>query len=568
MLSLIHIENIAVIEKADICLDAGFNVMTGETGAGKSIVIDAIGAVLGERTPRDIVRTGASSALVSAVFVDLPTSVCRKLEEIGLSADEAELMIQREMFLDGRNVCRINGLPVTVSVLKNMGSILVNVHGQHDSQQLLNDTYHIVYLDSFAGTEKELENYRLSYSEMKAVEKEISSLTVNESEKARMLDMLRFQISEIQQAELLPGEDTELITRRNVLKNSVKIVESVDTAYYLFFGGDESEGVQSELEEAVNSLSQVTRYSEELAKIHETLSDLRYNLLDVSEQIRDVRNSLEFSPDELEQIEWRLDIIYKLKQKYGASVDEILQYLEDCRIKEDSIEFSEQRLETLQKEYEKRKKDVSEKAGVLTMKREKASQKLETRIMEELQQLDMGKIRFSIEITRQGKEGQIDYSEDGADNVRFLISTNVGEPLKPLSRIASGGELSRIMLAMKNVLAENDDVGTLIFDEVDSGVSGRAAQRVAEKLCSVSKGKQVLCVTHLAQIASMADSHFYIDKTVIGERTSTMVNKLSPEQRTMEIARIIGGARITDITRQSARELIESAQNWKMKENQ
>lgn len=564
MLSMLYIENIAVIEKASIDLDVGFTVMTGETGAGKSIVIDAISAVLGERTSRDIVRTGAASALVTAMFSALPESACLFLEENGMPAENSECLIQREIFADGRNSCRINGRPATVSLLKTLGSRLINIHGQHDSQQLLNESCHLAYLDSFAGNAGALQTYAQAYARLLEIRREMDGLELNDTEKAKRIDVLKYAIDEIDAAQLSPGEEENLLERKTLLKNSGRITQAVETVRYLFSGDEELSGVCSQLTDAYRKLSACAGLSEELAGLSARIGELSVQAEDVSEEIRAFGDRLDFSPDALDGIEGRLDLIYRLKAKYGGDVERILQHLDACRAELEGIEFSEERLEKLKTLYQAQLDTVLELAGQLSQVRKKAAQLLENRILQELSQLDMQKIRFCVEFSQTDETHPANPGPTGIDDVRFLIATNLGEPLKPMSRIASGGELARIMLALKNVLAENDEVSTLIFDEVDSGVSGRAAQRVAEKLSDVARHRQVLCVTHLPQIAAMGDTHFLIAKGEEDGRTVTHVNKLDFEQRKKEIARITGGTQITEITLTNAEELLRCAQQHKI----
>ncbi len=562
MLSMLYIENIAVIEKANIDFDVGFTVMTGETGAGKSIVIDAISAVLGERTSRDLIRTGAASALVTAMFSSLPESVSLFLTENGMPAENNECLIQREIFSDGRNSCRINGRPATVSFLKSLGSRLINIHGQHDSQQLLNDSCHLAYLDSFAANAGLFEQYRLAYAHLLEIRHEMDGLALNDAEKSRRIDLLKYTIDEIDSAQLQDGEEEALLVRRTLLKSAGRITQALQTACFLFSGDEESSGVCSQLTEAYRQLSATAALSAELSGLSARVGELSVEAEDVSAEIRGFRDSLDFSPDELDTIEGRLDCIYKLKCKYGSGTGEILRYLDKCRAELEGIEFSEERLEKLKNEYHTQMDVVLKLAAKLTQSRKQAAALLETRILQELSQLDMQKIRFFADFA-QTDENISKPGLTGVDDVRFLIATNLGEPLKPMSRIASGGELARIMLALKNVLAENDEVATLVFDEVDSGVSGRAAQRVAEKLSDVAGRRQVLCVTHLPQIAAMGDTHFLIAKGEEGGRTVTHVEKLGFEERKKEIARITGGAHITEVTLQSAAELLSYADNHK-----
>ena len=548
MLSVLHIENIAVIEQADITFDAGFNVLTGETGAGKSIVIDAISAILGERAYRDVIRTGCDKAFVSAVFTGI--GPLDWFTENQVEYQPEELLIQREIWLDGKNVCRVNGRPVTVALLRKLGIQLINIHGQHDSQQLFDEANHLRYLDLFAKNEAELAAYTAAFETVQQTRAEIRRLSMDESEKLRRVETLRYQIEEIEGAKLKPGEDEQLEALRKRLQNSEKMKSGLCAAVNALYGGEDSDGACSLLTDAERSLGSLCRFDESLEPLQTRLTDAAYLIRDITEELRDLRDSLSFSEGELEQLEERLDVIYKLRRKYGATCVDILEFLEKCRRELDEIEFSSDRLEQLQKHLEKQEAKAK-KAGLALRKiRKTAADALAERILSELAQLDMPKVQFVCQFE------ELELTATGMDEVRFLMSANVGEDLKPMSKVASGGELARIMLALKNVLAEQDHVPTLIFDEVDAGVSGQAAQKVAEKLCQVARTKQILCVTHLAQLAAMAHTHLYISKAVRKGRTYTSVTPLDMEGRKQEIARIIGGAVITDTTLKSAEEML------------
>ncbi len=548
MLSVLHIENIAVIEQADITFDAGFNVLTGETGAGKSIVIDAISAILGERAYRDVIRTGCDKAFVSAVFTGI--GPLDWFTENQVEYQPEELLIQREIWLDGKNVCRVNGRPVTVALLRKLGIQLINIHGQHDSQQLFDEANHLRYLDLFAKDEAELAAYTAAFETVQQTRAEIRRLSMDESEKLRRVETLRYQIEEIEGAKLKPGEDEQLEALRKRLQNSEKMKSGLCAAVNALYGGEDSDGACSLLTDAERSLGSLCRFDESLEPLQTRLTDAAYLIRDITEELRDLRDSLSFSEGELEQLEERLDVIYKLRRKYGATCVDILEFLEKCRRELDEIEFSSDRLEQLQKHLEKQEAKAK-KAGLALRKiRKTAADALAERILSELAQLDMPKVQFVCQFE------ELELTATGMDEVRFLMSANVGEDLKPMSKVASGGELARIMLALKNVLAEQDHVPTLIFDEVDAGVSGQAAQKVAEKLCQVARTKQILCVTHLAQLAAMAHTHLYISKAVRKGRTYTSVTPLDMEGRKQEIARIIGGAVITDTTLKSAEEML------------
>ncbi len=558
MLSVLHIENIAVIEQAEILFEGGFNVLTGETGAGKSIVIDAISAILGERTYRDVIRTGANRAFVSAIFTNIPQYDW--FSENQVEFDPQELQVQREIYADGRNVCRVNGRPVSVAALKKLGGRLINIHGQHDSQQLFDEENHLTYLDAFARDEQELEAYQQAFSAMQSVQREIQKLSMDESEKLRLVETLTFQIEEIRAANLVSGEEEQLKERRKVLQNAEKLSDALRMADEALYGGDSSDGAAGLLSNAEHALSRVSTISADMQTLHQKISDLMYSVQDAADELRAMRDDLSYSEGELEEIEERLDAIHKLKRKYGASVEDVLAYLADSEQRLDEIEFASDRIETLKKREAELQKETIRQGEILREKRLSAAQAMESRICDELRQLDMPKIRFVCEFTPQQP------MQTGLDSVRFLMSANVGENLKPLSKVASGGELARIMLAMKQVLAQQDGVPTLIFDEVDAGVSGRAAQKVAYKLWTVSKGRQVLCVTHLPQIAAMADAEYTVEKRVENERTYTSVLHLDESGRKQELARLIGGSMITETTLAGAAELLRLAEKTK-KEN-
>lgn len=559
MLSVLHIENIAVIEQAEILFEGGFNVLTGETGAGKSIVIDAISAILGERTYRDVIRTGANRAFVSAIFTNIPQYDW--FSENQVEFDPQELQVQREIYADGRNVCRVNGRPVSVASLKKLGGRLINIHGQHDSQQLFDEENHLTYLDAFARDEQEFEAYQQAFSAMQSVQREIQKLSMDESEKLRLVETLTFQIEEIRAANLVSGEEEQLKERRKVLQNAEKLSDALRMADEALYGGDSSDGAAGLLSNAEHALSRVSTISADMQTLHQKISDLMYSVQDAADELRAMRDDLSYSEGELEEIEERLDAIHKLKRKYGASVEDVLAYLADSEQRLDEIEFASDRIETLKKREAELQKETIRQGEILREKRLSAAQAMESRICDELRQLDMPKIRFVCEFTPQQP------MQTGLDSVRFLMSANVGENLKPLSKVASGGELARIMLAMKRVLAQQDGVPTLIFDEVDAGVSGRAAQKVAYKLWTVSKGRQVLCVTHLPQIAAMADAEYTVEKRVENERTYTSVLHLDESGRKQELARLIGGSMITETTLAGAAELLRLAEEAKSETN-
>ena len=549
MLSLLHIENIAVIESADISFDQGFNVLTGETGAGKSIVIDAISAILGERAYRDMIRTGTIKASVRAVFTDVP--------ELSWFADngveyDSETVIQREIHLDGKNVCRVNGSLVSVSILRKLGIQLINIHGQHDSASLFDEDNHLTFLDAFGDNEALRTAYCEKYEAVAKLRREIDRMTMDEGEKLRRMETLKYQIAEIEKADLEAGEDEALEERRKILQNAEKLSNGMDTAVECLYGGDESDGAAGLLAQAEYALARLAKFSDNFSAMHERVADLMYQVQDVAEEVRDARDDLSYSADELEQIESRLDVIHKLRRKYGVTCEDILAYLDKAKKELDDIEFADDHLERLKKNLKKAEKTAWDAAKALRKNRKETAETMSARILTELAQLDMPRVQFACEFT------ETDLTANGADTVAFYMSANAGEALKPMSKVASGGELARIMLAMKNVLAEKDQVNTLIFDEVDTGVSGRAAQKVAEKLRSVAAHKQVLCVTHLPQLAALANTHLLIAKSERNGRTYTSVTPLDLEGRKRELARIIGGTNITETTLKSAEEMLRS----------
>ena len=557
MLELLHIENIAVIETADIAFQPGFNALTGETGAGKSIVIDAMGAVLGGRASRELIRTGVPKAFVSAVFSHVPANL-PGLAENGIAPDEdGNLLLQREMTVDGKNTCRVNGRPLTVTQLRQIGAELLNIHGQHDGQQLLDEEQHGAYLDRFGRMDAPLAAYRKEYAAMAALREQIRTLQMDEAEKARRMDSLRFQINELERAELVPGEEEELNARRELLRNGEKYIAALSGADYCLSGDDSSTGAVTAIRDAEEALHGIRHLSPDLEELYKRLESLRCEAFDLAETVRDKRAEFDFSPAELDAAEARTDQLYRLKKKYGATVEDMIAYLDKCRTELDAMETADDTLILLDGQLKKAEANVKAAGAVLTQKRKEAAKVLEQRIQQELRDLDMNKVRFSIDFAEK------EPAQDGCDTIRFLMSANVGEDLRPIAKIASGGELARIMLALKNVLAEQESIATLVFDEVDTGVSGRAAQKVAEKLAQVARHKQVLCVTHLPQLAAMADTHFSVEKGEASGRTFTHVVQLDREARKAELARITGGSRVTGALLESAGELLDLAEAYR-----
>ena len=559
MLSLLHIEDIAVISQAEIAFGEGFNVLTGETGAGKSIVVDAIGAIIGGRTSRDLIRTGAKCARVTGVFGGLPA--LNWFEQYGIAPDEnGELLVERVIHPDGKNTCRVNGHPVLVTQLRELGSQLLNIHGQHDGQQLLDEETHLESLDNFAHLGPQRQNYTAAYERVKDLRAQLKAVQMDEGEKARRMDTLQHQIGELERAQLRVGEEAELTAQREILRNAERITDAVDQAWQALTGGEMSDGAVALLTNAENALTQGGRYSTELSELAQKVSQLRYAADDVAELVRDARSGLDFYPGQLDDVEERLDLIHRLKRKYGADEEEMLAYLDRCQTELDNIQFSDERREKLEREVAQAVQAAQQEAEQLSKARQKAAKELSRRIQQELSDLDMPRVRFEVEFGPV--EGEDGLNEFGMDRVRFLMSANLGEDLKPINRIASGGELSRIMLALKNVLAETDCVTTMVFDEVDTGVSGRAATKVAQKLSQVARGRQVLCVTHLPQIAAMGDVHFSVEKGERDGRTYTRVEQLDRPRRREELARLSGGAS-TAILLEGAEELLQKAEAWK-----
>lgn len=556
MLNELHIENIAVIEKADISFSPGLNVMTGETGAGKSIVIDSIGAVLGERVSRELVRHGAEKGVVTAVF---DASGCESwLNENEIDAED-ELILQRRISADGKTSCRVCGVPVTAAQMKELASLLVDIHGQNDGRQLMDERRHMEYLDRFGNLGEKLKKYSEEYGKFSDIKKEISRLNMDEIEKARLSESLRYQIEELERAELKSGEYDAVLARRDLLRNSEKLTEALDEAYNCLNGGDES--AISLAQNAAYYAARAAGISQELEKPLGSINEAVFALSDAAELLRDFRESLDFSPEEYDRLEGRASELSKLQRKYARDEDGLIALLDENRKKLDDIEYADDRLIKLRKELEAQRKLTLCAAQALSNARRAAAEELQKRIVEELRDLSMPSVRFAVEFAALDDEQGFD--KNGCDKIRFVMSANAGEELGRISRIASGGELSRIMLAMKNVFAENDPVQTMIFDEIDTGVSGIAAQRVGEKLFEASLGKQVMCVTHLPQIAAMADSHYVIQKEERRGRTYTDVLPLDHEGRLHELARLHGGDNITELTLASAAEQLENAEKFK-----
>ena len=535
MLNELHIENIAVIERADIAFGRGLNVLTGETGAGKSIVIDSIGAVLGERVSRELVRRGAEKGMVTAAF---DVEGCEDwLKDNEIEAED-ELIIQRRIHSDGKSSCRVCGNPVTASQLKELAALLVDIHGQNDGRQLMDERRHREYLDRFGTDPAFLAAYRSAYQKYSGIQKELSALEMDEIEKERLSDSLSYQIQELERAELKPGEYDSLCARRDLLRNAQTLTQNA--AYYV---------------------GKAAAYAPELESAEKSLNSAAFSLTDAAESLRDFRENLDFSPEEYDNLETRIALLGKLQRKYTRDEDALIAYLAECREKLDNIQYADERSEKLKKQLAAAAEDCRGAAARLSRNRRETAKLLEERIIGELRQLNMPSVRFAVEFAPLS--GDPGFDANGCDEIRFVMSANAGEELGRISRIASGGELSRIMLAMKNVFAEKDPVATMIFDEIDTGVSGIAAQRVGEKLYCVSLGKQVMCVTHLPQIAAMADQHYLIRKQERDGRTYTDVFPLDREGRRQELARLHGGENITETTLLSAEEQLEGCERFK-----
>ncbi len=554
MLATLNIENIAVIEKANIDFSDGFICLTGETGAGKSIIIDSINAVMGEKTSRELIRTGAETAMVSALFTNIPKDTADLLAEMGLPAeDDGSLLIQRIIKKNAGNICRINGAAATLSMLKSISATLIAVHGQSDSRELMTPENHIKYIDRLANNDELLKEYAEVYNRIRSVKREIERISADESEKARRLDILSFQIDELKNANIRAGEMDELKAQRDLFQNSQSIIENLSAAYEALSGSEYIRGAAELSGDAASRVESVSQNAPQLKKIGELIREASITLSECATDISEFIDSLNFDPALLDSIEERLDELFRLSRKYGETEEEMLAFLHNAEKEREEIELSEERLNALYEEIGKLKEELISAAEKLTESRRKTAEVFEQRVKEELKFLDMPYVQFKVDIQKSA------YKADGADKIEFLLSANPGEEPKPLIKTASGGELSRIMLAIKCVLSDADTIGTLIFDEIDTGVSGRAAGKVAIKLKETAKSRQVICVTHLSQLACMADSHLLIEKTVSGGSTFTSVRELDFEGRKREIARINGGMNITPALLKSAEEMLIAA---------
>lgn len=555
MLSELYIENLAVIEKATIDFSDKLNVFTGETGAGKSILINGINAILGQRVTKDIVRTGTDKAVISALFTDIGDNVLQVLDELGISAKDGQLFLTREIRSDGGSVARVNSRAVNVSVLKAIGETLVTIHGQHDNQILMAPERHIEILDSYAESEALIEDYHSSFRELQSIAKKINKIKTEQSKKEFRMAELADIVEEINALNIHEGEDKEIEAELNISKNAVAISEALYMAKQLLSGDDDTDGAVEMTQRASKSVEEYTDIMTEISPIYDRLSSAAIEMEDISEEIGSLLDSLDIDPKRYDYLNQRSDELRRIMKKYGPELDDVLTTLENSQNELDELSGAEQSLDELNKEKERLLAEVSRKAKALSDHRKKAGERFVSQVTEELEFLNMPKVKLVV----QQKTGKL--TINGMDSIEFLISANLGEEPKPIAKIASGGELSRIMLALKNVIAEKDSIGTLIFDEIDTGVSGRAAQKIGIKLKQISRLRQVLCVTHLAQMAVMADNHLLIEKNIQGDRTVTTVRTLDHEQRKYEIARIMGGENITELMLENAEQYLKDADN-------
>ncbi|WP_027308265.1 DNA repair protein RecN [Caloramator sp. ALD01] len=559
MLLKLRIKNFALIDELELDFSGGFNVLTGETGAGKSILIDSVSFLVGEKFNREIIRTGCDYAYVEGIFEIKNDKINYLLRENGIDNDDY-LILAREINQNNKSILRVNGRTTSLSFIREISKYLIDIHGQHEHQSLLDEAKHIDILDSFCGDAfKSIKiGYRELFEKLKSIEKEIDRLTQDEQLRLRKIDLLKFQVQEINDAQLKEGEEEELIQRRDILKNAEKIFSCLNLAYQKIYSSDDYESAFDSIGSAMVSLEQISQYDDKLNTIKMAIEEVYYKLEDAIESIREYKDKIEYNDEELNEIENRLDLINKLKRKYGKDIKEILNYYNNISIELEELEKSDEKLEELKKEYENILNELNLVAYKITNIRKETGIKLKEKIEAELKYLGMEKAVFEVDITEKDK-----FDNNGKDEVRFLISSNIGEPLKPLHKVASGGEISRIMLAIKSVVADVDSIPILIFDEIDTGISGRTAQSVAEKMVLISKKHQILCVTHLPQIASMGDKHFKIQKIVIDNKTITLVSDLQNQDRIDEIARMLGGAIVTELTKTNAKEILLLAEQLK-----
>lgn len=553
MLNHLSIKNVAVIDKLEASFGEGVSVLTGETGAGKSIIIDSINMILGDRANKELVRYGTDKAVVQAVF-DAPEEVMDILAENDIDCEDGQIIITRQLTAEGKSMARINGMAVTLGILRDISDKLINIHGQHDNQALLTPVRHVEFLDAYAENEELVNEYKSLLSKKRAIERQIASLDMEEQEKMQKIDLLEYQVNEIKKASLEKGEEEDLRTQRDIYANAEQITSSVSEAYQNVYGGDEAQSAYDGISIAVNALSQISDLNPHIQSMHDTLSELMYTLEDTAHELKEFGDTVEFDEQTLNDIEERLDMISRLKRKYGGSVELVLEHLKNAERELNDIRLGDEKTEELKAELKTVTDTLAEKGRQITESRRKSAAVLESGIETALHELNMEKSKFKVNIESGGE-----FYDNGMDKVEFLISTNPGEPLKPLVKIASGGELSRVMLAIKSILADSDGVDTLIFDEIDTGVSGKAAHAIAKKLSAIGRGKQVICISHLPQLASMADNHYLIQKNMDGDMASTTLLELDTEGRELELARIIDGGEITELARSHARQMLKNA---------
>lgn len=553
MLNHLSIKNVAVIDKLEASFGEGVSVLTGETGAGKSIIIDSINMILGDRANKELVRYGTDKAVVQAVF-DAPEAVTDILAENDIDCEDGQIIITRQLTAEGKSIARINGMAVTLGILRDISDKLINIHGQHDNQALLTPARHVAFLDAYAENEEFVNEYKSMLSQKRAIERQIASLDMEEQEKMQKIDLLEYQVNEIKKASLEKGEEEDLRTQRDIYANAEQITSSVNEAYQNVYGGDEAQSAYDGISIAVNALSQISDLNPHIQSMRDTLSELMYTLEDTAHELKEFGDTVEFDEQTLNDIEERLDLISRLKRKYGGSIELVLEYLKNAERSLNDIRLGDEKTEELKAELKTVTDALAEKGRQITESRRKSAAILENGIETALHELNMEKSKFKVNI-----ESGDEFYDNGMDKVEFLISTNPGEPLKPLVKIASGGELSRVMLAIKSILADSDGVDTLIFDEIDTGVSGKAAHAIAKKLSAIGRGKQVICISHLPQLASMADNHYLIQKNTDSGMASTTLLELDTEGRELELARIIDGGVITELARSHARQMLKNA---------
>lgn len=549
MLNHLSVKNVAVIDELEVAFNSGMSALTGETGAGKSIIIDSINMILGDRANKELIRFGEEKAVVQAVF-DANAQALTLLEENDIESEDNQIIISRRITSDGKSTARVNGTVVTLSLLRDIAGCLINIHGQHDNQALLTPQKHIKFLDDYAENDSLIEQYHSIYVKKREIEKQIKSLEMDEKEKMQRMDLLEYQVKEITSAKLTPDEDKTLSEQREIAVNAEKIKSAVNIAYENLYENDNVPSAYDSLSMAADALTEISELNPAIKKVYNTLKEAAYSLEDAAHELNEFGSSVDFDESVLNEIEERLDLISKLKRKYGNTIEEILNFLEDSKNELDAIKLSDEKTSALKSELEKVIKELEESGEILSKTRKKAASELQEKIEKSLQELNMEKSKFCVSV-----EDDNEFFENGKNRVEFLISTNPGEPLKPLVKIASGGELSRVMLAIKSILADSDDVDTLIFDEIDTGVSGNAALKIANKLAAIGKTKQVICITHLPQITAAANTHYLISKNTDGALASTKLTELDNQGRAAELARIIDG-KVSELALEHAREML------------